>query len=90
VLKFEYDGEGSYLKHKARLVVRGFASFIGTDFFSTYSPMSELTTTRTVPAIAAKHKTAVHHSDVPNAFIQAYVDSDIHICSPGGISLIDP
>ena len=52
--------------------------------------MSELSTVRTILAIAAKKNLKVYHSDVPNAFIQAYIDSDVYVRLPDGISFVDP
>ena len=90
VLKIKIGSLGNYLKHKARLCVRGFASVVGTDFFSTFSPMSELSTVRTILAIAAKKNQKVYHSDVPSALVQAYIDSDVYVRLPDGISFVDP
>ena len=52
VLKVKRKADGSYDKHKARLVVRGFLAKMGVDFYATFSPMSSLITARTlmVPA----------------------------------------
>ena len=52
--------------------------------------MSELSTVRTILAIAAKKNLRVYHSDAPNAFIQAYIYSDVYIRLPYGISIVDP
>merc|ERR1712091_482798 len=46
VLKVKYKADGSYAKHKARLVARGFLARLGIDFFSTFSPMASLTAVR--------------------------------------------
>ena len=42
VLKVKRKADGSYDKHKARLVVRGFLAKMGVDFYATFSPMSSL------------------------------------------------
>ena len=38
VLKVKRKADGSYDKHKARLVARGFLARLGVDFFATFSP----------------------------------------------------
>ena len=48
VLKIKYRADGSYDKHKARLVARGFLAKIGVDFYSTFSPMASLTAVRII------------------------------------------
>ena len=48
VLKIKYRADGSYDKHKARLVARGFQARLGVDF----SPMASLTAVRVMCSLA--------------------------------------
>ena len=52
VLKVKYRADGSFDKNKARLVARGFLARMGTDFFSTFSPMASLTAVRAMCSLA--------------------------------------
>ena len=76
VLKIKHRADGSYDKHKARLVARGFMAKIGVDFYSTFSPMASLTAVRVMASLAVSAGTDLRHSDIPNAFIQSELDSD--------------
>eukprot|EP00633_Aureoumbra_lagunensis_P010711 CAMPEP_0197341088 /NCGR_PEP_ID=MMETSP0892-20130614/46048_1 /TAXON_ID=44058 ORGANISM="Aureoumbra lagunensis, Strain CCMP1510" /NCGR_SAMPLE_ID=MMETSP0892 /ASSEMBLY_ACC=CAM_ASM_000538 /LENGTH=1284 /DNA_ID=CAMNT_0042845965 /DNA_START=532 /DNA_END=4386 /DNA_ORIENTATION=- len=90
ILKIKVDGSGNYLKHKARMVLKGFLSNLGSDFFGSFAPMSMMTTTRSLFALAARYNLKVWHSDVPNAFVQALIDTDVSVKLPKGIYLDDP
>ena len=67
VLKVKYRADGTYDKHKARLVAKGFMERLGSDFFSTYSPMASLTTSRALMAIAVHYGLPIFHSDIRDA-----------------------
>ena len=88
VLKTKYKADGSYDKHKARLVVQGFHQRIGKDFYSTFSPMASLTAVRMLMATAVQLGLPLVHMDVPQAFIQAMVDAEIYVKLPKGISIL--
>ena len=89
VLKVKYKADGEYDKHKARLVAKGFMEKLGSDFFSTYSPMASLTTARSLMAIAVHYGLSIYHSDIPQAFIQAMLENDVWLRLPPGVKLID-
>ena len=49
VLRIKRDTDGSYKKHKARLVIQGFLERIGLDYhndWATYAPMASLDSAR--------------------------------------------
>ena len=90
VLKTKYKADGTFDKHRARLVVQGFHQRIGQDFFSTFSPMASLTSVRMMLALSVHLGLPVIHMDVPQAFIQALVDADILVKLPKGIHILHP
>mmetsp|Transcript_9195 Transcript_9195/g.37743 ORF Transcript_9195/g.37743 Transcript_9195/m.37743 type:complete len:529 (+) Transcript_9195:1474-3060(+) len=69
--------------------MRGFLAELGQDSFATFSPMSSLTTIRAIFAIAANKRLPVYHADVPNAFVQSRIDTDIYVKLPTGTSFTD-
>ena len=71
VLKVKMNADGSYDKHKVRVVVKGFLARLGLDFYSTFAPTTMLATARIVMAAAAHHRVPIRHADVPQAFLQA-------------------
>ena len=46
VLKVKYNADGSYDKHKGRLVILGYQERPGWEFHSTFSPMATISTVR--------------------------------------------
>jgi hypothetical protein len=89
VLKVKYKADGTYDKHKARLVAKGFMERLGSDFFSTYSPMASMSTARALMAIAVHHNLPIMHSDIPQAFIKSLIDTDIWLRLPPGVQFVD-
>ena len=89
VLKVKYKADGTYEKHKARLVAKGFMEKLGSDFFSTYSPMASLSTARALMEIAVHYSLGIDHSDIPQAFIKAMLSNDVWLRLPPGVKLID-
>ena len=55
VFRTKLNADCSINKHKARLVVKGYAQIFGVDHFDTFAPMSRLDTTRLVLAVAAQN-----------------------------------
>lgn len=53
VFKTKFNPDGSVNKHKARLVVKGYAQILGVDFLETFAPVARLDTIRMILALAA-------------------------------------
>ncbi|GJS16719.1 retrotransposon protein, putative, ty1-copia subclass [Tanacetum coccineum] len=53
IFKKKMKVDGTIAKHKARLVIKEFRQREGLDYFDTYSPVTRITSTRMVLAIAA-------------------------------------
>ena len=56
-------------KHKARLVVKGYAHVWGVDFSETFAPIARLDTIKLVLALVAQKGWKVYHLDVQSAFL---------------------
>ncbi|KAI5322517.1 hypothetical protein L3X38_031589 [Prunus dulcis] len=76
--------DGSIDKYKARLVAKGFTQKKGIDYFDTYSPVSRITTIRTLIALAYVHNLVIHQMDVKTAFLNGDLDEEIYMEQPEG------
>ena len=54
VFRTKLNAYGTINKHKARLVVKGYAQVFGVDFSETFAPVARLDTIRLVLALAAQ------------------------------------
>ena len=87
ILKVKYNADGTYLKHKGRLVATGFQQRPGFEFWSTFSPMASLTAVRLMCSEAVKSGWSITHADIPNAFCQSQIDTEILFKFPKGITV---
>ncbi|RVW24713.1 Copia protein [Vitis vinifera] len=56
VYRTKLNSDGSINKHKARLVVKGYAQMFGVDFLETFAPVARLDTIKMLLALAAQRK----------------------------------
>jgi Reverse transcriptase (RNA-dependent DNA polymerase)/gag-polypeptide of LTR copia-type/Integrase core domain/GAG-pre-integrase domain/Domain of unknown function (DUF4219)/Zinc knuckle len=85
--KTKIGSDGKLVKHKARLVVRGFTQEQGVDFDETFAPVARFETIRTILAIAARLKLTVHQFDVKSAFLNGELKEDVYIEQPRGFEI---
>ncbi|GJW52756.1 calcineurin B-like protein 4 [Tanacetum coccineum] len=76
--------DGTIDKYKARLVIKGFRQCEGLDYFDTYSPITQITSTRMVLAIAALRNLEVHLMDVKPTFLNGDLEEEIYMNQPQG------
>jgi hypothetical protein len=69
VFKLKRDEADAIVKHKARLVARGFMQREGIDFDDTFAPVARMESVRLLFALAAQEGWRVHHMDVKSAFL---------------------
>ena len=56
IYKIKTDANGNHIKHKARLVARGFSQEYGVDYLETFAPVSRHDTIQAILAYAAQMK----------------------------------
>ena len=86
VLKKKIESDGK-IKHKARLVIRGFKDKNNYDLKETYAPVSRLALIRAVLAIINKYDLDVCQMDVKTAFLNGKIDDKIYMEIPEGVQV---
>jgi hypothetical protein len=69
VYKVKRDERGAIVKHKARLVARGFVQREGIDFEEVFAPMARMESVRLLLALTVAKDWCVNHLDVKSAFL---------------------
>ncbi|CAI7862624.1 unnamed protein product [Closterium sp. NIES-54] len=82
VFRVKTKADGTYEKHKARWVVRGFDQTHGIDYTLTFAPVSRHTSVRLVLCEAAVKNFPLRQIDVSNAFLYADVDAQNYVEYP--------
>ncbi|BBN68281.1 BURP domain-containing protein [Prunus dulcis] len=84
VYKTKLNLDGSIQKHKARLVVKGYAQKPGIDFNETFAPVARLDTIRTLIALAAQKGWKLYQLDVKSAFLNGMLKEEVYVDQPDG------
>jgi len=87
VYAYKTDEEGRVVRHKARVVAKGFMQREGIDYTEVYAPVCTAPTRRTVLALAAQHGWHVHHVDVKTAFLDGNLQEEIYTGLPPGFDM---
>ncbi|CAI7770123.1 unnamed protein product [Closterium sp. NIES-53] len=82
IFRVKTKADGTYEKHKARWVVRGFDQTHGIDYTLTFASVSRHTSVRLVLCEAAAKNFPLRQIDVSNAFLYADIDAEIYVEYP--------
>lgn len=83
VFRLKKNADGS-IRHKARLVARGFSQQSGTDFNETFAPVVRYDTIRTLLSVASQRQMTLTQFDVKTAFLYGNIDEEIYMTQPIG------
>jgi hypothetical protein len=84
VYKVKKDEQGNMLKHKARLIAKGYVQQHGVDYDEVFAPVARLESVRLIITLAAHEGWAVHHMDVKSAFLNGELDEVVYVAQPPG------
>jgi hypothetical protein len=84
VLATKRGPDGEKLKLRARLVANGQRQKHGLDYSETFAPTTNMTTIRTVLAIAAHRDWEIHQIDIKSAYLNAELKDTIYMRAPPG------
>jgi hypothetical protein len=87
VFKLKRDEVGAIIKHKARLVARGFLQREGIDFDDAFAPIARMESVRLLLALAAQEGWRVHHMDVKSAFLNGDLKEEVYVHQPPGFAI---
>nr|GEU33566.1 retrovirus-related Pol polyprotein from transposon TNT 1-94 [Tanacetum cinerariifolium] len=84
VFKTKYLADGRIQKHKARLVVKGYAQQHGIDYKKTFSPVARFETIRVILAVVAQQQWKLYQFDVKSAFLNRDLKEEVYVFQPPG------
>jgi len=82
VFKLKLNPEGKIVKHKARLLARGFLQKEGFEYTELFSLVSRHETIRLVITVATSKAWPLYHLDVKYAFLNGTLEEIVYITQP--------
>jgi hypothetical protein len=89
VFRLKRDEVGAIIKHKARLVARGFLQREGIDFDDAFASVARMESVRLLLALAAQEGWCVHYKDVKSAFLNGDLKEEVYMHQPPGFAIPD-
>ncbi|KAF0933840.1 hypothetical protein E2562_019294 [Oryza meyeriana var. granulata] len=84
VFKLKRDEQGAIVKHKARIVAKGYIQQQGIDYDEVFAPVAQMESVRMLLAVAAQRGWLVHHMDVKSAFLNGELKKEVYVWQPPG------
>jgi hypothetical protein len=84
VFKLKKDPSGAMVKHKVRLVTKGYAQRAEVDFDEVFAPVARLDSVKLLFALTAQEGWIAHHMDVRSAFLNGELKEEVYVCQPPG------
>ena len=87
VYKVKRDEHSAIVKHKARLVARGFVQREGIDFEEVVALVARMESIRLLLALAAAKDWRVHQLDIKSAFLNGELVETVFVRQPPGFAI---
>ncbi len=84
VFGMKWDGDGNWLRDKARLVGKGYTQQYGLDYNDTWAAVTRLESVRMSAAVAAKLDLVLWQVDFVSAYLNSETKEDIYMRQPPG------
>ncbi|SNX85370.1 related to retrotransposon protein [Melanopsichium pennsylvanicum] len=84
VLRLKLDADGVPIRHKARLVARGFTQRKGINFEEMFAPVAPVSAIRGLLALAVKCNWETHQLDITQAYLNLTLKHVIYMKPPNG------
>jgi hypothetical protein len=88
IFKVKKDEDGVVVRHKARLVVKGYSQQQGVNYEEVFALVARLEAVRLILALAANQNWEVHHMDVKSAFLNDDPVEEVYVTQPP--SFVEP
>ena len=82
VHNYKKDSNGNVVRHKTRLVAKGFSQVLGIDYTEVFSPVTKYETLRFLIAFSAVHDYDLLQYDVKTAFLHSDLEEEIYMDLP--------
>ena len=82
IFKVKTDCNGNIERHRARLVIKGYAQKTGIDFHETFSPVARFDTIRSLLSISAEKRMHLMQFDIKTAFLHGELEEQIYMDQP--------
>lgn len=72
------------MKHKVRLVAKGYVQQQGIDFEEVFAHVARMESARLLIALTAQEAWSLHHLNVKSAFLSGELEEDVYAKQPTG------
>lgn len=87
VYRTKSNEHGDLVKHKARLVTKGYSQRYGIDYLEVYFPVARIETVRTIVALAAQQRWNIYQLDVKSVFLHGQLKEEVYVDQPQGFEV---
>ena len=86
IFKTKLNPDGTICKHKARLVVKGYAQQYGVDYQETFAPVARYNKIKLILTLASHSSWQINQLDVKLAFLNGLLAEKVYVEQPDGFS----